>query len=864
MPDWTYRPVFRPVLFRMAPARAQGLTLAAIGMLARAPFGGAVIEAFGHMRPPGPLRRSTMGLAFDSPVGLGAGLDPNAKGLLGLARFGFGFVEAGPVTVEAVGGAEPERVDGPGIRYPEALASSGAASLAKRLGQDRISARTGARVGIRIAPLPGATAAEASEQLPRLIAGLAEHADFFIVQLPDPLLAGYPAAGGADSGPQELAALQRLLVATAQAATAAARPLLLCIPPDLPPSALELLLAELEAAGLAGAVVGGGAKDARGGRLTGAGTREASLATVRQIAGRWRGRMTVIGSGGIMTPADALALLEAGADLVQLHSGLVFSGPGLPKRINEALLWQAAERDKATEPEPRMPGNGPKAWPTWLGFLFLGLSMIIAGAAAWGVAATWVVLPYDLAYLGLDRAAVADIHPRLLPFMRHDRTSLAGTMISIGVLYSGLAWFGVRRGVHWARRALIASALPGFASFFLFLAHGYFDPLHATLSFVLFAMFLVGLLWPAAGPPEVPMPDLADDGPFGRSLVAQLLTVSLASGLIIGGMTITYVGSRQVFVPSDLVYIGRSAAELAAVNVRLVPLIAHDRAGFGGALVSDGIALLTLALWGFRRGARWVWWTIALSGLPGLAAGIGVHLTVGYLDFWHLSPALLALLLYGLALGLSWGYLGAGALSRSSLRSIATSAGICVIGLLAAGCARHEGQAGTRQQFRADAPLGAPATGAPVMLELGQDEVLDLLQAQVREELPGVSLQNVVAKKMTYADYLERVDRAFDGQTVDELVASELARGARRTNVWAVGYRSAGEVWEMSWFLRPPPIIAMEDARPMKYRGDDGLATGCMALDAVRGDPIAVNLAPSDWIAAECYDRLLSFKPLDD
>ena len=69
---------------------------------------------------------------------------------------------------------------------------------------------------------------------------------------------------------------------------------------------------------------------------------------------------------------------------------------------------------------------------------------------------------------------------------------------------------------------------------------------------------------------------------------------------------------------------------------------------------------------GFRRGARWVWWAIALSGLPGLAAGIGVHATVGYLDFWHLSPAILALLLYILTLVLSGSYLGA--LSRPSVQ----------------------------------------------------------------------------------------------------------------------------------------------------------------------------------------------------
>lgn len=661
MPDWTYRPVFRPFLFRMPPTRARDLTLAAIGGLARAPFGGAVIEAFGHMRPPSSLRRTAMGIDWASPVGLGAGLDPAGTALLGLARFGFGFVEAGPVTVDPVAGPGPRRTGDQAIRYPRPLENRGAACLARRLSADRVSGRTGVRIGVRIAALPESSLPEATSQLRLLVHRFAPEADYLVLQLPGPLTDG--ASGNA---PLE-AALPALLDAVSSAAAEWRRPLLLCVSPDLPLALSEALLDAVDAAGLAGVLVGGGSTDVQGGRRVGAPTGEASLATVRRIADRWRerrGRLTLIGSGGVLAPGDALAMLQAGADLVQLHSGLVYSGPGLPKRINEALLWQADDRkEEADEVVPASVATAAPA-PTWLGFVLLGLSMVIAGTAAWMVAATVVVLPYDLSFLGLDREAVAAIHPLLLPFMRHDRTSLAGTMISIGVLYTALSWFGVRKGVHWTRRALIASAVPGFASFFLFLAHGYFDPLHAVLSVLLLAMFLIGLCWPAAGPPEVPVPDLEDDRAYRLSLVGQLMAVILAAGLIVGGVSIAIVGSTRVFVPSDLAFIGRSAADLAAANPQLLPLIAHDRAGFGGALVADGIAMLTMALWGFRRGARWVWWAIALSGLPGLAAGIGVHATVGYLDFWHLSPALLALLLYVLTLVLSASFLGA--LSRPS------------------------------------------------------------------------------------------------------------------------------------------------------------------------------------------------------
>jgi 4-amino-4-deoxy-L-arabinose transferase-like glycosyltransferase len=88
-----------------------------------------------------------------------------------------------------------------------------------------------------------------------------------------------------------------------------------------------------------------------------------------------------------------------------------------------------------------------------------------------------------------------------------------------------------------------------------------------------------------------------------------------------------------------------------------------DRAGFGGALVSDGLALLMVTVWGFRRGARWLWWTYVLSGAPGFLAALGVHVAVGYLDLWHLFPGLLALGLYLPALGLTFSFLVKGWIS---------------------------------------------------------------------------------------------------------------------------------------------------------------------------------------------------------
>src|SRR5690242_7642438 len=81
MPDWSYQPLFRPLLFCLPPEQARNLAFSVMGTLARLPLGPQVIEAFGHMAPSPTLTRSICGLTFPSPVGLGAGLDVHAVGL---------------------------------------------------------------------------------------------------------------------------------------------------------------------------------------------------------------------------------------------------------------------------------------------------------------------------------------------------------------------------------------------------------------------------------------------------------------------------------------------------------------------------------------------------------------------------------------------------------------------------------------------------------------------------------------------------------------------------------------------------------------------------------------------------------------
>ncbi len=639
MPDWSYQPLFRPLLFRLPSRRARDVTLRAMGALAALPGGGKVIELFGDTHPAASARQVAWKIEFPSPVGLGAGLDVYAIALPALARCGFGFLEAGPVTAIPCPEGEIARdARGETLRYTDPLSNDGVDALAARLVR---VCPLAVPLGIRLAHRPGIGPDQAADECRALIARLVGFADFFTLDL---------RAGVASDWQWGDWETYLCAIAAANERADTRRPFLLCLSPDLSLTLTEDLIALGRAQGIAGVVVGGGIADADGGRLTGAPTFTDSVRRVQVIHDRWGDELTIIGSGGIREPADAMAMLAAGATFVQLHSGFVFAGPGLPKRINDAVAARSA-------PSPLAAAGArmfPFGWP-WLAFL--GIGILVAGIITWVIAATRVILPYDEAFLGLSERQIAAINGQLPAFMTHDRITFAGAMIALGMMYALLALLAIRRGAVWARRAVLASASIGFLGFFLYIGFGYLDPLHAVSTALLFLLFLLGIparTWRASAAPQ---PGLHNDRRWRIGLRGQLLFVMIGFGFVVAGLAIAVVGVTTLFVPSDLIFMHTTHDAIGAINPHLIPLLAHDRASFGGTLVANGILWILTAMWGFQRGARWLWWAFVAVGLPGFVTTIGVHLVVGYTDFEHLAPVYLALLLYTLALALSYPYL---------------------------------------------------------------------------------------------------------------------------------------------------------------------------------------------------------------
>jgi hypothetical protein len=289
-----------------------------------------------------------------------------------------------------------------------------------------------------------------------------------------------------------------------------------------------------------------------------------------------------------------------------------------------------------------------------------GLALICSGAFALFLSATRHFLPHDVQFLGMQPDDLCALHAcRIVHFMFHDRVSFGGVIMAIGVLYVWLAEFPLKRGEAWAWWLFVLSGLVGFGSFLAYLGYGYLDTWHGAATLILLPLFVAGLAmsrklldhcrgFRSLTVSGASVPWLSSAG-LGR---AALLATGV--GLVGGGMTITAVGVSVVFVPQDLVFMGLDADELTAINPRLIPLIAHDRAGFGGGVLTVGVMLLAIA-W-CARPSRSLWQALCAAGLIGFGCAIGVHPAIGYTDFIHLLPAYLgaALLLSGLVLTYGW------------------------------------------------------------------------------------------------------------------------------------------------------------------------------------------------------------------
>lgn len=608
MPDWSYHSIFKPVLFKLPPKKARNITFGALNFLSRLPFGSSLIAFLGHMEPPVEIKKIILGVEFSSPVGLNGRLDPYLKSLRAMIQFGFGFIEVGPVTLKPVKEDQVRRnIHKEEIGYEQIDANSGLEATYKILSNLNTN---GSKLIIRV------RYKDDLHELHVIMDRLVAIADLFIIE-------------GIDE--TEAKIFRKLKERYSSI------PILIGIQTQCNNPEQYL---QMEPDGIMLDDVSGRTDS---GYWIGRGEKTRSLDTIHSLREK-NPSIPIIASGGITEPQDALDLLDAGANLIQVHSGLVYGGPGLPKRINEAL----AARNRTSE---------VASFNEW-GWLFLmGLGVFLAGIIAMVFALSSVILPYDENFLGMTKEQLEELNPKLLAFMSHDRNTLAGVMISAGFLYMQLAYHGIRKKVHWARKAYVIAGVLGFLNFFYFIGFGYFDILHFIYNMLLLPLFILGVLFSCNMRKGESGINVLNHRNWKLSQIGQLCFVGIGFSLLLGGIIISIIGLTSVFVPTDLLFFQLDPEEIIMIDPQLIPLIAHDRAGFGGALLSEGFMLLCISLWGFREGEKWVWWTFFIGGLPGFITGVGTHFHIGYTDFVHLLPAYFLVVLYIIGLIYSFKYL---------------------------------------------------------------------------------------------------------------------------------------------------------------------------------------------------------------
>ncbi|MED3651782.1 dihydroorotate dehydrogenase [Heyndrickxia sporothermodurans] len=581
MPDWSYQTIFKPILQKLPPSFSREFIHHGMSIVSSTTIGERFIEFLGHMAPSKKLEKQICGVQFPSPVGLSGKIDTKLSGIKAFQNLGFGFMEIGPVSILGSSEKEELRIDhkqeqilGYSERIPLSKVKEKLASLKKKKVPFFIKVEGTLQESKQIC-----------EELDPFSDGFIINSHtfhsvneyiFFREQINKPILLAYSAESFTDSNNLENYHADGILIEESHS--------------------LDRL--------------------------------QHALIAIRKV----HKDIPIITSGGVREPADAIRLFDSGASLILLGFEYVFTGPGLPKRINEDFENRFSKEPAKVE--------------GWIWYWLFGLAITVAGFIALLFSMTRIILPYDESFLEIFRNDILRFNPAILYFMAHDRMTLSGTMISGGFIYMQLSRHGIRYGIHWARKAVNIAGLVGFLGIFLFIGYGYFDWLHGLFWLILLPLFIIGYVKSrnATGAPK--STNLFNHRYWKLSLIGQQAFVLLGASLTLGGVVISFIGASSVFVPTDLTYLCLSPEALSEFNERLIPVIAHDRAGFGSALLSVGLLVLMLALWGIREGERWVWWTFTIGAIPAFLAGIVTHFIIAYTDFVHLLPAYFAVFLY--------------------------------------------------------------------------------------------------------------------------------------------------------------------------------------------------------------------------
>lgn len=330
----------RRALFLLEPEASHHAALGLLGAAGATGVGRAALHARYGAHAASPV--DLCGLRFPNRVGLAAGYDKGGTAWKALAAIGFGHVEVGTITPRPQPGNPTPRVfrleDERAVINRMGFPSEGAAAVRPRLDAER---PYGVILGVNLGKNKDTPNEEAAADYVLGVQAFADVADYLTVNVSSPNTPGLRAL---QSGPALRALLTQVVAARDAARGAVGRPLpvFVKIAPDLDDADLDDALGAVVDAHVDGVIATNTTLDrvgvperwgAEAGGLSGAPLTAKAGALLARLRRRAGDALPIIGVGGIMSARDARARLDAGADLVQLYTGLIYGGPGLVAEI---------------------------------------------------------------------------------------------------------------------------------------------------------------------------------------------------------------------------------------------------------------------------------------------------------------------------------------------------------------------------------------------------------------------------------------------------------------------------------------------------------------------------------------------------
>ena len=345
-----YRRIIKPLLFSLNIERAHHIVLLMLRIFGLIPGGRWLLRKCYAVEHPA-LEREVFGMRFANPVGIAAGFDRNGEAYRELAALGFGFVEVGTVTPRPQAGNPRPRV----FRLPKDNAIINRIGLSNRGLETAIRhlrrPHGGVIVGCNIGKNTSTPAENAPADYLKLFRNLYQYADYFTVNIS----CDNSFREGATHTREHILQILNPLFDFRRGQNQY-RPVMLKISPDMTDEVIDRITDVLMETPLDGIVATNGSHGREGlrtsrttlekigsGRLSGAPLTRRAVEIVRRIHTRSGGTYPIIGVGGLMSADDVRAMLNAGADLVQLYTGYIYEGPGLVRNVCRALIAEAEE-----------------------------------------------------------------------------------------------------------------------------------------------------------------------------------------------------------------------------------------------------------------------------------------------------------------------------------------------------------------------------------------------------------------------------------------------------------------------------------------------------------------------------------------